>query len=170
MVAQEELRFPQILVRMLTKEQIDAYHKDGYIIIEKFWSSNVVSGLRKSIDDLINAEGENLTKLTSVFTTSEQTRKVDDYMLSSGRKVHFFWEEKAYKDGVLTMPPPLAINKVGHGLHDLVPSFEEVSYDKRIGQVSRELGIEKPLAVQSMYVDSILFDYACYSTLLAYLL
>ena len=45
-----------------------------------------------------------------------------------------------------------SINKVGHALHDLDSEFEAVSYDPRIGQMCRELGLVKPLATQSMYI------------------
>jgi len=42
----------------------------------------------------------------SVFTTNHQTRKSDDYFLSSGRAISFFWEERAWnEDGTLKVPP-----------------------------------------------------------------
>ena len=50
------------------------------------------------------------------------------------------------------MPAKEAVNKIGHGLHDLVPEFESVSYDKRIARICRDIGLIKPLAVQSMYI------------------
>ena len=43
-------------------------------------------------------------------------------------------------------------NKIGHGLHDLDGVFQSVSYEGRIGSICRELGLEKPLVVQSMYI------------------
>lgn len=36
-----------------------------------------------------------LREVQSVFSTREQTRKSDDYFLTSGREIRFFWEEKA---------------------------------------------------------------------------
>jgi phytanoyl-CoA hydroxylase len=44
------------------------------------------------------------------------------------------------------------INKIGHALHDLNPVFHGVSYDGRVGSISRELGLEIPTVVQSMYI------------------
>lgn len=48
--------------------------------------------------------------------------------------------------------PKLAINKVGHNLHDLEPDFKKVSFDKRVGRIARELGQKKPVCCQSMYI------------------
>lgn len=55
-------------------------------------------------------------KNISIFTTEEQSRHSDDYFLSSGDKIHFFFEEEAFDaDRKLTKPKNLCINKVGHG-------------------------------------------------------
>lgn len=37
-------------------------------------------------------------------------------------------------------------------MHDLDAVFQSVSYEGRIGSICRELGLEKPLVVQSMYI------------------
>lgn len=56
------------------------------------------------------------------------------------------------KDSKLTTSPELAINKIGHNLHDLEPEFQAVSYDKRVAMICKELGMEVPLCMQSMYI------------------
>ena len=48
----------------------------------------------------------------------------------------------------LRYPAEECINKVGHGLHDLDSEFEKVSYEPRLGSITRELGLHKPLPVQ----------------------
>jgi phytanoyl-CoA hydroxylase len=88
----------------------------------------------------------------SIFTTKEQDRQTDDYFLDSGLAIRYFWEERAWRGGELIVPPHVAINKVGHGLHELVPEYETISFDPRIGTICRELGMERPLNVQSMYI------------------
>lgn len=43
--------------------------------------------------------------------------------MGSGDKIRYFWEPKSRKDGKLITSPELAINKIGHNLHDLEPEF-----------------------------------------------
>jgi len=52
----------------------------------------------------------------------------------------------------LPLTHPQAINKVGHGLHDLDPVFGKWSYEARVGSICRDLGMTRPQAVQSMYI------------------
>jgi phytanoyl-CoA hydroxylase len=135
----------------LSAEDVNFFNVNGYLVIENFWNNGTVDRLRNKIMEIVDAE--DLSEVKSIFSTKEQIRKSDDYFLESGGKVRFFWEEKAWKDDQMMAPTAHeAINKVGHALHDLVPEFQEVSYEPRIGAICRDLGLEKPLAVQSMYI------------------
>lgn len=54
--------------------------------------------------------------LCSAHDTSRSRKHVgDEYFLTSGDKVRFFFEEDAVQDGVLDRPKELAVNKMGHG-------------------------------------------------------
>ena len=134
----------------LTEEQIVSYHRDGFLVIPNFWTEDVVRSLRDVIATIVNSA--DLSEIKSVFSTKENMRKADDYFLTSGREIRFFWEEKAWVNGELIDAPQKCINKVGHALHDLNPKFEAVSYEGRIGSICSELGLEKPLLTQSMYI------------------
>jgi len=140
--------------RVLSADQVEAFDRDGFLVIERFWSEETVERLRDRMGAIIDElDVESAQAPRSVFSTKEQVRKADDYFLTSGREIRFFWEEKAWgEDGRLVNAPRDSINKVGHGLHDLDVEFEAVSYEKRIGRICRELGLEIPLAVQSMYI------------------
>jgi phytanoyl-CoA hydroxylase len=73
--------------------------------------------------------------------------------MSTQDKVRYFYEEGALDaSGKLTKPKHLAINKIGHNLHELIPEFKEVSFDPRTGAVLRSLGYEAPVIPQSMYI------------------
>lgn len=135
----------------LRPEQVEFFEQNGYLLIEDFWDAETVQKLYLKMMQIVSEA--DLKDVKTVFTTREQNRKSDEYFLESGREVRFFWEEKAWQeDGTLVAHPTLCINKVGHGLHDLVPEFETVSYEPRVGSILRELGISRPLCTQSMYI------------------
>ena len=136
----------------LSTEQIQHFEENGYIVIEKFWDDSTCDGLRLRMKEILGSLDLKDPSAGSVFTTNDQHRKSDDYFLNSGRSISFFWEERAWVDGQLQRSPEECINKVGHGLHELDSEFERVSYDARIGSICRDLGLQNPLAVQSMYI------------------
>lgn len=139
----------------LTNEQVAHFHSQGFLVINDFWTADTVARLRRKIGVILRelAPGENVDQVKSVFNTVEQERKTDEYFLSSGDKIRFFWEAGARDaDGKLVQPPEECVNKIGHALHDLDPDFQEVSYEERVGKICRDLGLIKPLAVQSMYI------------------
>jgi phytanoyl-CoA hydroxylase len=139
------------LSSFLTPEQLISYEENGFIVIEDFWNEETVERLKQQMYNIISTA--DLSHVKTVFSTKEQARRSDEYFLSSGREIRYFWEEKAFtEDGNFVIDPIFCINKVGHGLHDLDPTFEQVSYDPRIGMICRELGMNKPLVVQSMYI------------------
>lgn len=137
----------------LTEEQVAFFHRQGYLILPRFWDEATVSRLRSRIDQIVSGYGDLSTQEAAVFTTNEQSRDEDDYFLSSGGKVSFFWGENSRdSEGNWRQSPAASINKIGHALQDLDPVFEAVSYTPRIGGICRDLGIERPLSVQSMYI------------------
>jgi len=50
------------------------------------------------------------------------------------------------------VPKPLAINKIGHAMHDLDPVFERFSHGPELAALAREIGIDDPRIYQSMYI------------------
>ncbi|KAG3233879.1 hypothetical protein PI124_g21053 [Phytophthora idaei] len=74
--------------------------------------------------------------------------------LESGDKIRYFFEEHAFKEDHKTLPVPLnvAINKIGHNLHNLDPVFEKVSYASEVKDILKSLQYVRPMAVQSMCI------------------
>lgn len=139
----------------LSPEQIDQFHRDGFLVLPGYFSAETVSKLRSEIASVITTMDP---QDYPIFTTNEQDRQVSaDYFLTSGDKIVPFLEEKAAKlpDGA-AVPFHLRINKIGHALHDLNPVFHEVSYDPKVGRICRDLGSVKPMAVQSMCVEHVI--------------
>ena len=55
-------------------------------------------------------------------------------------------------NGALTVPLRLAVNKLGHAMHDLDPAFEAFSRTPELAAVAADLGFGDPKLLQSMYI------------------
>jgi phytanoyl-CoA hydroxylase len=136
---------------MLSRQQVEQYEREGFLVIENFVGANACDRLRKRAEDLVREFDPQ--EIVSVFSTHEQTRTSDDYFLESGDKIRFFFEENAFKaDGSLQQDKEKSINKIGHALHDLDPVFDEFSRRTEIKELVSDLNIPDPLLLQSMYI------------------
>ncbi|HEY6803113.1 MAG TPA: phytanoyl-CoA dioxygenase family protein [Pyrinomonadaceae bacterium] len=135
----------------LNDYQLDQYSSDGFLVVENFISSQECDSLRDRVAEML--EEFDPAGLVSIFSTNEQSRVADEYFLTSGDKIRFFFEENAFNaDGTLKQEKEKSINKIGHALHDLDPVFERFSRSEKIKDLVQELGIENPLLAQSMYI------------------
>jgi phytanoyl-CoA hydroxylase len=135
----------------LSSEQLAAYDRDGFLVLENFVEALACEHLRNRAAELVREFDP--AGLVSIFSTREQTRTSDDYFLESGDKIRFFFEEGAFlPDGTLRQSKEQSINKIGHALHDLDPVFDKFSRTPEIEQLTTDLGIADPLLLQSMYI------------------
>jgi phytanoyl-CoA hydroxylase len=132
-------------------KQIDRFHKDGFLVLDNFVTANECDVLRASAEELVTNFDPHGS--VSVFSTKEQTRTSDDYFLSSGDKINFFFEEHAFdEEGNLRQSKERSINKIGHALHDLDPEFDRFSRTPELAHLVSDLGVVDPVLIQSMYI------------------
>lgn len=135
----------------LSVEQLAAYERDGFLVVENFATLAECEALKQRAEELVadfDPQG-----VISIFSTQEQTRISDDYFLGSGDKIRFFFEEDAFApDGSLRQSKERSINKIGHALHDLEPVFDQFSRRPELAAIASDLGFSQPLLLQSMYI------------------
>ena len=135
----------------LSPEHSAQYQRDGFLILKGFVETRSCDRLRVRAEELVQEFDPG--RVNSIFSTKEQNRLSDDYFLESGDKIRFFFEEDAFQpDGSLKHSKERSINKIGHALHDLDPVFSEFSRTPQIEQLIADLGIERPLLLQGMYI------------------
>ena len=136
---------------MITPQQLEEYETQGFLVLAGFCEDVETNALRTRADELVREFDP--SDLPSIFSTHEQSRVTDEYFLTSGDKIRFFFEENAFNpDRTLKQAKEKSINKIGHALHDLDPVFDRFSRSDKIKQLSADLGIENPLLLQSMYI------------------
>ncbi len=136
---------------MLTDEQRRAWDEHGFLVVEGFYRDDECLGLRDRALELLRDFDP--AEHRSVFSTTEQSHAQDDYFLTSGDKVRVFLESGVLgADGQLDRAPELAINKLGHAMHDLDPVFSAFSRKPELAQLATDLGFVEPKLLQSMYI------------------
>jgi len=136
---------------MISEHELKDYKNRGYLVLEGFASESECDELRARAEQLVQEFDP--AEVVSIFSTHEQNRLTDEYFLTSGDKIRFFFEENAFNtDGTLKYQKEKSINKIGHALHDLDPVFEHFSRSDKLKQLAQKIGFEDSLLLQSMYI------------------
>jgi phytanoyl-CoA hydroxylase len=136
---------------MLSAAQSHDWHEQGFVLLPGFKAEADMSVVRQRARQIVD-EFEPGASL-SVFSTRDQARSSDAAFLASAEGVHCFFEEEALgTDGRLARPKALAINKIGHALHDLDPVFNAFCRGPVMLELAADLGLAHALLWQSMLI------------------
>jgi phytanoyl-CoA hydroxylase len=135
----------------LPAHAVEAYWRDGVVIVERFVDEVACARLRERAIQLV--DGFEPPARATVFSTRDQRHARDRYFEESATRISFFFEEEALDQaGRLRQDKALSINKIGHALHELDPVFDAFSHTARLAGVAASIGLIDPRLVQSMYI------------------
>lgn len=136
--------------KLLSKQQHEAFERDGYLVLDEFATQQEVHSLMVRSAQLV--EQFEVDK-PSIFSTLNQPSTTDSQFIDSASGITVFLEEKALdSDGKLQVQKNQAANKIGHALHDLDPAYRAFSRSPKMAQLFKELQYMRPLPVQSMHI------------------
>jgi phytanoyl-CoA hydroxylase len=139
--------------RYLTDAQVRAFHADGFLVVPDFVSEERCLQLRQRAMSLAERNVPSPEEATVFTADGKPQHTTDDYFLTSGEKIRCFFEKDAFDEhGNLRAQPHLALNKLGHAMHDLDPIFDSFSRTSDLSDVSADIGMRDPLLLQSMYI------------------
>ncbi len=130
---------------------LEQFEKNGFLVLDAFNTAEACDALMKRGEEL--ADRFDYDGHPSVFQTSEQSRTSDDYFLSSGDKISFFFEKDAFDaSGKLKNSLFHSLNKMGHALHDLDPVFNAFSRSVQLKELGTALHLDDHVIIQSMLI------------------
>ena len=129
----------------MSAPDLAAYERDGFLVLEGFLPPADCDALQARAVELVAAFDPGPVR--TVFSARDQGHARDRAFQESGEAIRFFFEEQA-----TDQPVPLALNKIGHALHDLDPVFDRVSRRPQLAELAHGLGFTQPLLLQSMYL------------------
>ena len=139
--------------RYLTDTQIQAFRSDGFLVVPNFVSDERCLQLRERAMMLAERHVPSPDEATVFTADGKPQHTSDDYFLTSGEQIRCFFEKDAFdQHGNLRAEPHLALNKLGHAMHDLDPVFDSFSRTPDLANVAADLGMRDPLLLQSMYI------------------
>ncbi|XP_015191496.1 PREDICTED: phytanoyl-CoA dioxygenase domain-containing protein 1 homolog [Polistes dominula] len=138
------------------KDIVTEFNTNGFVVLEDLFKPEEVDEMKSCGEKFTEALPNEAER--EIFSTSDEHRDLkkkswDQYFLDSANKVCPFFEIDALeKDGTLKVDPKVSLNKVGHALHWLHPTFKKYTFDERIKEVAFQLGYIEPAVCQSMYI------------------
>ena len=139
--------------KYLSEIQLQSFHNDGFLVVPNFVSDQDCLQLRERAMKLAELHVPSPEEATVFTADGKPQHASDDYFLTSGEQIRCFFEKDAFdEDGNLRAEPHLALNKLGHAMHDLDPVFDSFSRTPELAAVASDIGMRDPVLLQSMYI------------------
>lgn len=134
-----------------TDNMVRSFHGEGYLLLEDFASAGECDALLAQTKHLIDGFDAEAHKV--VFSADGQSHAATDYFMESASNISFFLEKGAVDEaGNLVKDKQVAVNKIGHALHDLDPIFDGFSHQDKIRDLASAIGFVAPQLLQSMVI------------------
>ncbi|XP_012232700.2 LOW QUALITY PROTEIN: uncharacterized protein [Linepithema humile] len=133
------------------KDICSQFQKNGYVILEDFFRPEEIEELKSCGEEFTNKLPPESER--KIFNTIKLQQNKDQYFLDSANKISAFFEAEALEeDGRLKVHPRVSLNKIGHALHWLHPTFKKYTFDERVKEATFQLDYQEPAVCQSMYI------------------
>lgn len=135
----------------MTSADLRAYADQGFLVLPAFKGAAELQALRERALALVDAWDPGTA--AARFSTTERALTSDEALVASGSGAHCFFETEAVgPDGRLNRDKRLAVNKIGHAMHDLDPVFDAFFRDPRLAALAAALGLQAPRLWQSQVI------------------
>lgn len=140
-------------------ERCRYFDTHGFLVLEEFSSPTEIHALKEQMKTLADEywHPEEDDSLDTFGTDASSNTKRGDYFLDSSNRVHYFAEPTAL-DAHGKLKPELrgdklaALNKAGHGMHNIPGSFQDYTLSTKMKDLVLDLGWKDPVVPQSMYI------------------
>jgi phytanoyl-CoA hydroxylase len=137
----------------LSADQLEAYRRDGFLVLPDFASPERCLALRERAMELAREHVPPPEQATVFTADGGAAHAAARYFLDSGEAIRCFFEKDAFDGaGRLKADAHQSLNKLGHAMHDLDPVFDAFSRTPGLAAVAADLGMREPLLLQSMYI------------------
>ncbi len=127
------------------------FAENGYAVFPGAFGPDDIEIIRSEIRGLVDRFDP--ASVSTVFRTDDQSHARDDYFLTSGDKIRYFYEDGVLDhDGQLLVDKHQSLNKIGHAMHDLEPAFDEFCRSAPFADAAAAVGMDDPMLLQSMII------------------
>jgi phytanoyl-CoA hydroxylase len=137
----------------LSQAQLAQYRRDGFLVLPGFVPAERCLALRERALALARERLPPPGEATVFTADGRALHAAERYFLTSGEAIRCFFEAGAFDAaGRLVADAHLALNKLGHAMHDLDPEFGAFSRTPALAAIAGAIGMREPLLLQSMYI------------------